>query len=47
MLEASLFGERARRTSLLQRPSARSVGGILVAAEELNSRANEMLDRGT
>ncbi|MCB1129780.1 MAG: plasmid stability protein [Verrucomicrobiae bacterium] len=47
VLEASLFGERARRTSLLQRPSARSVGGILVAAEELNSRANEMLDRGT
>lgn len=47
VLETSLFGEQSRRTSLLQRPSARSVGGILVSPDELNSRANDMLDRGT
>lgn len=47
VLETSLFGEQNRRTSLLQRPSARSVGGILVSPDELNSRANDMLDRGT
>ena len=47
VLETSLFGEQSRRTSLRQRPSARSVGGILVSTDELNSRATDMLDRGT
>jgi plasmid stability protein len=47
VLETSLFGDQGERTSLRQPPAARSLGKILVSPEELVSRADDLLDRGT
>ena len=44
-LENSLFGDRSQHTSLRQAPPVRSLGEILVSPEELNARANDLLNR--
>jgi plasmid stability protein len=43
-LEAVLFGSDGNRTTLRQPPPLRSVGKILVSREQLDSRANDILD---
>lgn len=45
-LECSLFGFREHRTTLRQPPAARSVGKILVSRKTLDSRADDLMDRG-
>ena len=45
-LESSLFGSREHRTTLRQPPPARSVGKILVSRSELDSRADDIMERG-
>lgn len=45
MLESSLFGDQSQHSSLRQPPPVRSLGAILVSSEELNTRANDLLNR--
>jgi len=45
-LESTLFGSREHRSTLRQPPPARSVGRILVPREPLDSRADDVFDRG-
>lgn len=45
LLESALIESRTRRISLLDRPTARSTGRILVPVEEVNARATDLLDR--
>ena len=45
LLERSVLRDRGQRSSLRQPPPVRSLGAPLVSPEELNSRANDLLDR--
>lgn len=45
-LESSMFGSREHRTTLRQPPPTRSVGRILVSRRELDSRPDDLMDRG-
>lgn len=45
VLESALTESRTRRTSLLDRRPARSIGRILAPIEDLKARATDMLDR--
>jgi plasmid stability protein len=45
-LESSLFGYREQRSTLRQPPPLRSVGKVLVSREQLDSRADDFMERG-
>jgi plasmid stability protein len=45
VLESSLMGDSARRTSLLQPPKLRSLGALKVFTKDLNARADYLMDR--
>lgn len=45
-LESPVFGYREHRSTLRQPPPTRRVGQILVSREQLDSRADDLLDRG-
>lgn len=45
-LESVLFGSVENRSSLRQPPPVRSVGKILVSREELDARADDLMDQG-
>jgi hypothetical protein len=45
-LESSLFGRREQRSTLRQPPLLRSVGKVLVSREQLDARADDIMERG-
>jgi hypothetical protein len=45
-LESSLFGDRGQRSTLRQPPPLRSVGKVLVTRERLDSRSDDLMERG-
>jgi len=47
VLESSLSGSRDRRFTLTQPPPTRSVGKVLVSPKQLDSRADDLMDRAT
>lgn len=45
VLENSLMGDSVRRTSLLHPPKMRSLGRIKISLDDLNARADDLMDR--